>query len=111
MKRVSDGSFVAKQTHEALREIGVVRDRPQAESVAWDDQWLAPAESCNGRVTLSPAVYCERDHRISIGQLRPDDRHGKRLFAIRSRESILSGDLVARVVPKRILEWGGFGEQ
>ena len=76
--------------------------RPLGSPVSVDDDGLAvqhPAQDLPGALVT---VDADRDGTVAIGVARPDDGHRETLLPVFIHQEILTGDLVAGILPERI---------
>jgi len=71
----------------------------------------APPHPVHRRVTLEPAVHRQRHNGVAIGQRRPHHHHRKLFLAPRLLQSFLTGRLVPRIIPERIRQRRGLGDE
>lgn len=108
---MAGGLLMTEQSDERFRKIAVVRHRPERQAVAGNDERLALAQSRDGGERLRPCVQCDRHDGIAVRPRRADYGDGKCFLAQRAHEAIFAGDFVARIIPVRIGERRGFGDE
>ena len=99
VERFADGAVVAQQAIEPLGEVAVVGEDPQRRSIAVNDHLLAFSHAVDYR----PAAG-KRQHRFVVGVRWPYNGERELFFTICTNESFFTGDLVAGVLPVRIVE-------
>ena len=108
---VPDRVDVPHQPDEALREVGVVRHGPQGRPVARDDDLLPLPHAVDERPGVVPACPPRRDLGDAVGEARPHDGDREALLPVLAHEQVLAGDLVAAVLPVRVGEGRGLGDE
>ena len=97
---------IAQQPDEAFGEIGVVGESPERGAVAMNDHRL-PAQHA---VDDGPGAGAGQQGFI-VGMGGAHDGEGEFLPAPGAQQTLLAGDLVARVFPVGVIQDGGFGHR
>jgi len=102
VKVLADGTGMPEQSDQALGEVAVVGQSPDAGPVAGNDDRRTPAHTVDDRVRLLPTSDDNRDLGRPVGQRGPDDCRGEARFTLCPLKDLLARDLVERVLPERV---------
>ncbi len=105
---VTDGMPVAQQAGESFCKIGGVGHDPQRRAIAWYNHRFPLTHAVDQRKIL-PAPYGSGDDCV-IGVRGTHNGDRESVFPVCLHQDLLTGNLIPRVLPVGIGQWGGFGD-